>query len=288
MKWIKLKQAIFPEFIKFVIQYEWKSISFSSRIITPEGTIKTLNEIEDSIYCCIDEDDLHILGTILTTRTGLLLPILGDSPVDENGMGLEDIKNLFRKKKKIFCILGYEDDVIKMLKIFNPRIDTELEYYLLSSNRYRILKNDGEQKLLINRAHLKDAARLYPMEEKYIMDEVIVHKDMFSKSAALLNLKRICTNHILLYIERNKVPVSKANTNAIGINYVQIGGVFTDYSYRQKGYSFILMNRLMQEIYRLKKQSILFVKKNNLPANLLYKKLGFKRIGNYRIVYIKH
>ncbi len=79
--------------------------------------------------------------------------------------------------------------------------------------------------------------------------------------------------------------VAKANSNAIGWNYVQIGGVYTHPLYRRNYYAWHLLKLLCDRIQRTQKNVSLFVKEKNIPAIKLYEKIGFCKKETYAIAY---
>ncbi len=288
MRWVRLNRIYFPAFIKFVITHEWKSVSLSSRLLNPDMSIKHPSFITETLYCLHNEKTQQVQGVFMLTSSGLLLPLFEDNLQWTEIPGIEEIRRKLRKKGKVFCILGHEPDVCAALSFLDLPVDTEEKYNLLELPLPETPEKPQGCGTRVKRAGPEDAERLFPLEEKYTRDEVLIHKDTFHRKATLQNLKKNCTLQILLYTEKNGIPAAKANTNAIGINYAQIGGVFTDYSFRRRGYSMLVMKCLLYEITTMKKKSLLFVKKTNLSANNLYRKLGFKKRGDYRITYIKH
>jgi len=289
MIWRKISKEDISRFIQFVIRYEWKSVSLSSRIKENESSVKHLIRNNELIYCLFSNRTHQIKGVLMVTPTGLLLPLFADNEAMEDHDGLVELKNILKKRIRLYCILGYDSDVIRVQNIFHPHIEKEIEYFLLEAPdpkhymKFPVPLHTDR----IKRARVKDANRLYYLEENYMRDEVLVDKTKFSKPVILQNLKNNCKSQIVLFAEHNNIPIAKANTNAIGIHYAQIGGVFTDYSFRERGYASLIMNRLFYEISKMNRKSILFVKKTNIPANNLYKKLKFKNLGNYRITYVK-
>lgn len=289
MIWRKISKEDIPRFIQFVIQYEWKSVSLSSRIKENESSVMNLIRNNELIYCLFSKKTHQIEGALMVTPTGLLLPLFTDYGTIENHNGLVELKNILKKRLRLYCILGYDSDVIRAQNIFHPIIEKEIEYFLLEApdSRHDIKGPVPLHTDRIKRACVKDANRLYYLEENYMRDEVLVDKTKFSKPVILQNLKNNCKSQIVIFAEHNNIPIAKANTNAIGIHYAQIGGVFTDYSWRGRGYASLIINRLFYEISKTNRKSILFVKKSNVPANNLYKKLKFKNLGDYRITYVK-
>ena len=83
----------------------------------------------------------------------------------------------------------------------------------------------------------------------------------------------------------NGRPISMATTSSRGKNIDQIGGVFTAIGNRKEGLATGVMNSLLNEIFRTKKDACLFVKTKNIPAINLYQKIGFKIRSNYSISY---
>ncbi len=289
MRWVPLSQTHFPQFISFILRNEWKSVSLSSRLLQEDGAIKNLFQIKDTVYCLVGRQIQTVRGVFLLTREGLLLPLFDGTPAKIEADGIDKIRAVFRKKGRVFCILGYEPDVLETLQGSDLTIDTERRYNLLErSLPMHPVPPRRMKDVQVKRGRIEDADKLYHLERKYVIDEVLIHKETFHGKAVLRNLRKTCTSQILLYVEKNGIAAAKANTNAMGINYAQIGGVFTDYNFRRAGYSTLVMEHLLHELVKMRKKCILFVKKSNFPANNLYRKLGFKKRGDYRITYIKY
>ena len=285
MKWKPLDRILFPDFVKFVIANEWKSVSLSSRIVTREGNFREIKKINGSINCLLSETDT-ILGVIMVTPAGLILPMFGGALNTKSDDFTGRTDALLSGYGKITCILGTDTDVKTVRDILSPDIRAEVEYNLLSAPLPSVPPPPPPKGVTVKRAAEKEAESLFSLEEKYLIDEVLIDSTSVNRKGAMKNLKNNCINQILLYAETGGIPVAKANTNALGINYAQLGGIFTDYGSRRRGYSEVLVRALLYECAKLRKKSILFVKKGNLAANRLYLKTGFKKIDNYRIVYI--
>ncbi len=288
MKWVHFAQVSFPGFIQFIIRNEWKSVSLSSRFVNRDNSIKHPSDITDTVFCLIDNGPQTVKGIILLSEEGLLLPLFEDNAAGVIHNGFGGIQNLLQKKGKVFCVLGFTPDVLHILNNTSLTIDTEREYNLLERPVFVSSRNRGNFDIQIKRAGREDVEKLYHLEKKYMLEEVLIHREHFHEKTVLNNLRRTCSSQIVFYLEKNGITAAKANTNALGINYAQIGGVFTDYTSRRKGYSSLIMEYLIHELAAMRKKSILFVQKSNAPANALYKKLGFREKGDYRITYIKY
>ncbi len=286
MKWISLEQSLFPGFVHFIIKNEWKSVSLTSRLLDPQGNFRQIRSLNSRIFYLKASGLPDIMGVVMITPTGLFLPMLSpELPLYDTFFRNSTIRFL-SSCRKISCIMGTDSDVNAFKNLVNLQIRTEIEYDLMAADLPLEQSFIPRDFLKIKRAEEKDAEKLLPLEEKYMIDEVLLASSYLKKKAVLKNLRDNCRNQILLYVERDGIPAAKANTNALGINYAQIGGVFTDYTHRRNGFSSILIKQLQFESAKLRKKSILFVKKNNKPAVNLYLKTGFKKIDNYRIVYI--
>jgi predicted GNAT family acetyltransferase len=100
-----------------------------------------------------------------------------------------------------------------------------------------------------------------------------------------ISLRQILKNQLCFALTSDGDIVAKANTNAIGINCIQIGGVYTHPLYRRNGYAGALVQALCNRALRSGKQPVLFVKEKNMPAFALYQKIGFAECGRYAIAY---
>lgn len=127
---------------------------------------------------------------------------------------------------------------------------------------------------------------LFELQKNYELEEVLPQNTPFNEDSCRLRLKKLLRTQYILALElENNELVSKAGTNAIGIKCVQIGGVYTNQNFRHKNYSYNTIYALLRKLCLLKKQPILFVKKQNKPAYSLYEKLKFQKINDYSIVY---
>ena len=193
-------------------------------------------------------------------------------------------------KKPIRCISGEKTGAEVLCKSINLINKSEP----LQTNLYKMMKfspsrevpaqvlfNDDE----IIRCTEKDMDLLFPLQEGFIKEEIALPGHKVTDAEVSIMLRQILKNQICLALLVDGEPVAKTNTNAIGFNCVQIGGVFTHPLYRRNGYAAALVLSLCNRSIRANRQPVLFVKEKNLPAYTLYKKLGFTECGHYEIVY---
>lgn len=166
------------------------------------------------------------------------------------------------------------------------------------TNRYKLMSLSPDDQLLPPSEPLQpcdeirrmanpdhDAEIIFDLQKHYIMEEVAPAGKTPGDLEINVILKQILKNQLCLTLFSDGEPVAKANTNAIGWNCVQLGGVYTNPLYRRNGYACQLVYNLCSRILRTGRSVTLYVKEKNTPALELYKKLGFKECGAYSITY---
>ncbi len=262
-----------------------------------ENTILGILSLDYTLYHCIPDPDL-LDATILAQE---LLPLL---------------------KKPVRCISGEQKGTDFLVKVVSqidmsqynsdfPKnsflIPVQSYYYKMMEfpvqNASGPLQNthDSSQDVLhahptpasinlsggeeIVRCTENDMELLHPLQKEYMKEEIAGPGKQIADAEVSIMLRQILKNQICIALLVDGEPVAKANTNAIGFNCVQIGGVFTHPLYRRNGYAADLVLSLCKRSIRANRQPVLFVKEKNLPAYTLYKKLGFTECGHYEIVY---
>ena len=132
-----------------------------------------------------------------------------------------------------------------------------------------------------------DMENLFEIERNYLQDEVAVRGQKVSDAEVSMRLRQILKNQLYFALISDDRIVSKAYTNAIGKNWIQIGGVYTLFRFRQNGYAALTVSTLCKRILQAHKKISLFVKIKNFPAQQLYQKIGFTFHSDYKIVYFE-
>ena len=207
-------------------------------------------------------------------------------------------------KKPVRCISGEEKATNFLIEIFNsvnggfdtaaPTQPPKIIYSYkmmrwLSASEAGVSKPPTETVLSggeeIIRCTEHDMEILHPLQKDYMKEEVAVPGRPLTDAEVDISLRQILKNQLCFALTFDGDIVAKANTNAIGINCVQIGGVYTHPLYRRNGYAGALVQALCNRALRAHKQPVLFVKEKNTPAFNLYQKLGFEECGRYSIAY---
>lgn len=139
----------------------------------------------------------------------------------------------------------------------------------------------------IMRCTENDMENLFEIEKQYLQEEVAVRGQKISDAEVSMHLRQILKNQLCFALISDDKIVSKANTNAIGKNWIQIGGVYTLFQFRQNGYAAHTVSALCKRILQAHKNIALFVRTKNLPAQNLYQKIGFTFHSDYKIVYLQ-
>jgi predicted GNAT family acetyltransferase len=95
--------------------------------------------------------------------------------------------------------------------------------------------------------------------------------------------KRIIPSQTWVIKEGVKI-ISTCNLQGASKNVFQIGGLITHPDHRGKGLAKKIISTLCRDYFKKgKKAGQLFVKIDNTPALAVYKKLGFKKTGDFII-----
>ena len=250
----------------------------SSQLINLQNVLGVFYLNKSLFHCFKDTSKVNIADftplfyEILTQNQASIKNISGEK--DGTDFFLEVIRNLsenpdstFPKKFNVKQINDYKLMVLPHQQFQNPQK----------------LYNDD----FIMRCTENDMENLFEIERNYLQDEVAVRGQKVSDAEVSMRLRQILKNQLYFALISDDRIVSKAYTNAIGKNWIQIGGVYTLFQFRQNGYAALTVSTLCKRILQAHKNISLFVKTKNLPAQQLYKKIGFSFHSDYKIVYFE-
>ena len=132
-----------------------------------------------------------------------------------------------------------------------------------------------------------DIELLLPLQKMYMAKEVAPSGKLVTDLEAAAQLKSILKDQLCFALWTDGEIVAKANTNAIGFNYVQLGGVYTHPLFRKNYYAWNLVYTICTRVLKSGRKISLFVKEKNNPAHELYQRIGFVQGGKYEIAYFK-
>ena len=241
-----------------------------------ENEIAGILSLDSTIYHCIPDINL----------------------IDKNSLQ-ENLPYLM--KKPVRCISGETSGTEFLVEIVNsingsldstasrPLNHPEIKYpYRMlrwSSTKSVSTSTNTENGEEIIRCTEHDMEILHPLQKDYMKGEVAVPGRQLTDAEVDITLRQILKNQLCFALTVDGDIVAKANTNAIGINCIQIGGVYTHPLYRRNGYAGALVQALCNRASQAGRKPVLFVKEKNMPAFNLYQKLGFEECGRYMIAY---
>jgi len=188
--------------------------------------------------------------------------------------------------------LGTNTETAKMLFLNNPKLYAcaldvndyyvyNLDYNTFINNLDNIQINPEyeSQVYLKMPASRHDIAELIDLQKGYLHEEMHYPIYILSDKFVFQNLMKIYSNFKLFYLTFQDQILSKCEWNAFTDKYFQIGGVYTDQSYRKKGYGLFLLYKMLNYSFRNlnMKNASLFVRMTNEKAIKLYEKIFFKK-----------
>ena len=250
----------------------------SSQLINLQNVLGVFYLNKSLFHCFKDTSKVNIADftplfyQILTQNQASIKNISGEK--DGTDFFLEVIRNLSENPDSTFT------------KKFNVKQINDYKLMVLPHQQFQDsqkLYNDD----FIMRCTENDIENLFEIERNYLQDEVAVRGQKISDAEVSMRLRQILKNQLYFALISDDRIVSKAYTNAIGKNWIQIGGVYTLFQFRQNGYAALTVSTLCKRILQAHKNISLFVKTKNLPAQQLYQKIGFTFHSDYKIVYLE-
>ena len=266
---------------QFIAPFEETCVSLASLIRRKSDKLVFISTSESSVVSASSTTLSNILG-ILNLDSTLYHCIPDINKIDKISL-LEELPYLLQKPVR--CISG-EASVTDYLIKFFPKPKQFYPYKMMkwpSSSTHSIIKLSGGEEIIRCTEH--DMEILHPLQKDYMKEEIFIPGRTITDAEVDITLRNLLKNQLCFALTFDGDIVAKANTNAIGINCVQIGGVYTHPLYRRNGYAAALVTALCNRALRSGKQPVLFVKEKNMPALTLYRKLGFEECGHYAIAY---
>jgi GNAT superfamily N-acetyltransferase len=281
---------------QFIIPHEETCVSLASLVRRKSDKLVFLVNSENTVIADPEpvegvETTAEILGLInLDSTIYHCLPDI--NKIDREAL----IENLpYLMKKPVRCISGETSGTEFFIGVFEQgnfdKLNHPAQIYPYKMLRWLSLSKPPQTSDLLSggeeifRCTEHDMELLHPLQKDYMKDEVAVPGRQLTDAEVDITLRQILKNQLCFSLLCDGEPVAKANTNAIGINCVQIGGVYTHPLYRRNGYAGALVQALCNRATQGGRKPVLFVKEKNTPAFNLYRKLGFEECGRYTIAY---
>lgn len=250
---------------------------------------------DTKILYILDERNV-IWGVLSISVGGQILHCLESEAV------LPTVEAYFKavRPQKLFSIIGekkYTDEIYKIFqKLYGTVAKVATEYSLMEFNTVLAEEAALSEKVdTKKRAFLKDCQifdckdsdfdAMFPIQKAYELEEVVTDRDSFNEKNSRILLRRNIQSGEVFGVRYNNRIVAKASINAKGVNCIQLGGIFTELTLRNRGIATYLVKTLTHRFQKEGKTIVLFVKNVNSIALSVYEKCGFATFNDYKIMY---
>ena len=284
------------EFKEFINKWEYCNLKAYCAVLPfLSGTVTGTNNFDTKLFTCyIDQTPI---GFFIDNAGILGLPFFPplNKIISEPEYDAFNIVSSFPLIKTYRTLMGPLEYIIAFEKLFNQTNRTAINYYfffhpgfkqdtLWDSNPFDS-KIKNQSSYTIRRLTVDDVKIVFPLQEAYEHEEVIINASFYNAEFCLNNLINVLGSEYTLGLFKGKKLLAKAGTNAIGHSFCQVGGIYTLPQFRNLGLSQMLVNRLLSDLAVKNKRLCLFVKKENKSAIKVYENCGFQNSGDFRISY---
>lgn len=281
MSWNILERRQIDSLLRFLGTREAGCVAFTSRIY--DGSQVVLPTRREG-RLLVRQSGSAITGAVLQLSSGLYFPVLdrSDPTIEPGALG-----RLSLLTPRVYSAMGTTRDVLAFEHALRREPFQSIDYHLMAQT---VVPPEPAFPRLpagleVFEASPRDVDRLFDIQKAYEIEEVLLPGNTFHAATSRRHLEETLRDQLVLYAELDGTPVAKVGTNARGIFYDQIGGVFTEKRLRSRGISSYLMTVLLERIRGARKSAALFVKKDNGPALTMYSNLGFTIEDDFRISY---
>ena len=301
--WRRATEADLAAIRSFIEPRETYATGFSSRLLDTIGRGHGRSGIADAFILCTSPEPhgLGILAAALLGSNGSAFPVLSDG-LDSGGpqavAALSPLGKLrsVRGYDRSVCIGASEHaEALERALLWSPVLAIDYDVMsidasgLAHSAEAASISGDVARmtgmRIEYRRATIADLDALYPLAADYERTEVMTELHTFDPALCRAIQRRSLERQIVYLASVGDRVVARAQTNARGWSYDQIGGVYVDPEFRGLGVGRAVVSALLADIRTRGRGATLFVKKSNDVARSLYRALGFRTIRDYRISY---
>jgi uncharacterized protein len=261
----------------FIREREWRACFYASRI---PGALGYKPGRKDA-HAVLQGGD-GIRAAVCFGNDGSILPVL-EGTGGEGARGA--LASLGPARFDAVRVVGLHEDVHSFESAIGRAKDS-IDYFLMrrdaSAHSPVIEPMPG---LVIRASGVDDADAILPFQEAYEKEEVLIPLHPFNARAISLSLAESLRSQIVLVAELGGRIVAKAQTNARGFIWDQLGGIYVMPEWRGRGVGACITSELARRIEGEGRRACLFVKKSNLGAIRAYGRAGFSQACDFRIAY---
>jgi uncharacterized protein len=291
--WKLAHEADLVRLSRFLEEREWECVSFSGHLLE-NGSWKLPRRYRKRVFLLPNPkrsggEETGLLGAVLQTANGFVYPVF-DSPEADQPTHLDALaRELGSGFGRVSTLMGVYEDVLA-LEMRLPEspsyaVDYDILCFAETEDRELLRRRPPGEGVVVRRATPQDLSALLPLQEAYEREEVLLPGRSVNTGLTMRMLQHSIEKQLVLLASLQGRIVAKAATNARGGRYDQLGGVYTVPEFRGRGIGSLVVANIARLIIGQHRGVSLFVKKDNVPAQRLYARLGFSHMADLRICY---
>jgi GNAT superfamily N-acetyltransferase len=287
---VPVKPEAFAACIDFLTSREYRCVSLMSHLVVDGKPSFPGKSVAEFVSLSGNGEKQNIDGILLLTNTGILFHCLAEN-IDTTAYGTAI--GYFLARSRIYCIIGDKTGSCFLESLNRISPSTAVDYQLMTLDTIPTIEqctlpqkaeHPGPE-LSIVKGTTSDADRVYPLQKGYELEEVVPAGGIFNSDACKANLLLSLGRQYIYLVKSENSYIAKAGTNARGLYWDQIGGVYTDPGWRGRGIASALVGTTARERMLEGRKIALFVKTTNIYAEKTYKKAGFLVKNLFRLSY---
>ena len=275
---------------------EWSCVYLSEKFVEFKNKRRlTSRPRESEFFMLIDEAaGAECCGVLYVSRGGNVLHCLAPRVAKSRAWGRA--LKLFFNERRVAAISGEAAANRFLERACGALLFAKTDYIFMRKLRCAAGGEapNGNGRLAVKGAAVcacseEDADELLPLQIAYEAEEVGAPTDEEASAKVLLRLRGMLRSETVVACreESTRRLLGKAGTNAKGMGWNQIGGVYTLPAERGRGIAAFMVDELARLSSNEGKDAVLFVKPKNKAARSAYAKSGFKKCGAFRVAQIR-
>jgi GNAT superfamily N-acetyltransferase len=226
----------------------------------------------------------RIESLCLFTAGATVFPLAAE-PVSCASFGGLRLSRTIRAFKPSSCVgLDLQVSAVEEALSWSPAIRNHYRIMSLERDAYRPRACPGGE-CQPSRATLDDLDELSVLAGLYDREEVLTALHRYDAAASKAGQLRSIRTQVVYLVRWKGRVVGRAQTNARAWTKDQLGGIYVLPDFRGLGIGRAVVQALIEDRLAEGRGLCLFVKETNEPALGLYRSLGFKDEGSYRVDY---
>ncbi len=295
--WIRAKPSDEGRIRGFLEPRESWACACSGKLRSAAGLFVLPPYNKGALYLLADKESEALRSIIFFSSTGTVIPVFENPELALSASPSGKILDALLKKLRsapIFVLwkpdaaIGLTSHVALLQRTFGWNPSLRISYDMMApAQSAAIVALDGRvpSGVAIRPATVADLEALMPLAMAYDQDEVLTPLHQFNYDACKAGQARSLSRYRVFVAILNGRIVGRAQTNASGYAWEQLGGIYVLPQNRGLGIASILVAALVKAILESGRSPCLFVKKKNASARRVYEKLGFLTLGDFSVDY---